>query len=420
MKKITLATVVLMAVMMNMAFASQKRKVLIIGIDGVRSDAMQKANTPNIDALIASGFYTYDSWHCGITVSGPSWSTIFTGVWFPKHGVTDNSYAGSRFSTYPYYAKRVKEIKPSLYAAQVVDWAPMSTQVTNDGFDTKIVRTEGDCAAVAAAAQTQLLNANLDAITVYFAKPDNIGHGSGFSPANPAYMAAIHEVDSFIGRVMTTLKSRPGYATEDWLVLITTDHGGNGTSHGGNTDAERHIWWIASGTDVISRQVSAADPGSYNMSSNPVVPAKLALAPVQADIAVTAMHHLMYDAADLSLRPENQVAWKLDGKSWLDSMKRTTVTPPTGTSVKETESRELNVKIYPNPSTGLFTFWFEGQSQVVSYTVYNEAGKMVKVEGSVTMDNKLNIDLADQANGAYFIQIRCGNTSITRTVILNK
>jgi hypothetical protein len=418
MKKLTIATLVLLAAITNMALASQKRKVLIIGIDGVRSDALQTANTPNIDALIASGFYTYDSWHCGITVSGPSWSTIFTGVWFPKHGVTDNSYAGSHFDAYPYYAKRVKEIKPSLYATQVVDWAPMSTKVTNDGYDVKVVRTENDCAAVAAAAQTQLLNPNLDAFTLYFAKVDNIGHSSGFSPANPAYMAAIHEVDSFIGRVMTTLKSRPTYTSEDWLVLITTDHGGNGTSHGGNADVERHIWWIASGTGIISRQVLASDPGSYNMSANPVIPSKLILAPVQADIAVTAMHHLMYDASDLSLRPENQAAWKLDGKSWLDSMKRST---PPGTGIQDADPAfATGVKIYPNPSTGLFTFWFDAQNQPVAYMVFNEAGQIVKSESGLNIDSKLNIDLADQYNGAYFIRLQCGSQVMTRKVILNK
>ncbi|MBK8659915.1 MAG: alkaline phosphatase family protein [Bacteroidetes bacterium] len=66
--------------------ATQDRKVLIIGIDGTRSDALQQANVPNLDALIANGLYTYDAWHCGITVSGPSWSTIMTGVWWNKHG----------------------------------------------------------------------------------------------------------------------------------------------------------------------------------------------------------------------------------------------------------------------------------------------------------------------------------------------
>jgi hypothetical protein len=28
------------------------------------------------------------------------------------------------------------------------------------------------------------------------------------------------------------MRSRPQYAEEDWLVLVTTDHGGKGNSHG--------------------------------------------------------------------------------------------------------------------------------------------------------------------------------------------
>lgn len=272
MKKFFLSTFVLTALTAYVLPASQTKKVMIIGMDGVRSDALQQASTPNIDQLIATGFFTYDSWHLGYTVSGPSWSAMFTGVWHQKNGVTDNSYAGSNFANYPYYAKRVKEVKPNLYAVQIVDWAPMSTQVTNEGFDQKIVRTENDVTAVANAAITQLQNPNLDAMTVYFAKIDNMGHGSGFSPSNPIYMSAIHEVDSAIGRVMTALHARPNYANEDWLVLICTDHGGTGTSHGGNSDAERHIWWIGSGNNVQQKQLLAVqDPGSYLMPSNPEI-----------------------------------------------------------------------------------------------------------------------------------------------------
>ena len=88
------------------SFASQKRKVLIIGWDGVHSDALQQANTPNLDSLISEGLFTYDSWHPGITLSGPSWSTIMTGVWWNKHGVSSNTYIGSKFNDYPYFTTR--------------------------------------------------------------------------------------------------------------------------------------------------------------------------------------------------------------------------------------------------------------------------------------------------------------------------
>ena len=38
----------------------QNKKVLFIGIDGCRSDALEAANTPNIDQLIENGLYIND------------------------------------------------------------------------------------------------------------------------------------------------------------------------------------------------------------------------------------------------------------------------------------------------------------------------------------------------------------------------
>lgn len=412
MKKITLAATVVLAMWSAMSFASQKRKVLILGLDGVRSDALQMATAPNLDALIATGYYTYDSWCLGITVSGPSWSTIFTGVWYPKHGVTDNSYAGSKFNDYPYFPQRAKEIKPALYAAQIVDWAPMSDQVYNEGYDKKIIRTTNDLPAMLAATKLQLQNPNLDVLCLH---PDNIdqaGHSSGFSPSNPAYMTAITNVDTWVGQVMDELKARPTYADEDWLILIVTDHGGLGTSHGGNSNEERQIWWVASGNNVRHHQLYASDPGSYRMSTNPVDPVKLAKTPVQADIAVTALHHLIYDSG---IRPEEQTAWKLDGKSWLDSI----MVAPTG--IPELPAATgFDLKIYPNPSTGLMTLWFDPAGQPVSYQVTNSLGQVVKNVAHADMAYKLNVDLADQPAGNYFIKVVSGNRSEVRQVAVTK
>ena len=71
----------------------KKPKVILIGIDGVRTDAFQKAVTPNLDRLKSKGFYTE---HMNIlstkeesdgadTLSGPGWASILTGVWPKKH-----------------------------------------------------------------------------------------------------------------------------------------------------------------------------------------------------------------------------------------------------------------------------------------------------------------------------------------------
>jgi hypothetical protein len=417
MKKMTVLATLALAMLTGIASASQKRKVLIFGLDGLRSDALQQATAPNLDQLIAGGFYTYDSWCLGITVSGPSWSTIFTGVWYQKHGVTDNSYAGSQFNTYPYFTKRAKEVKPDLYAVEIVDWAPMSTQVYNDGYDQKIIRTTNDLPAMLSAAKVQLQNPNLDVLSLH---PDNIdmtGHSSGFSPSNAAYMNAITQVDTWIGEVMTALKSRPTYNEEDWLVLIVTDHGGLGTSHGGNSDEERHIWWVATGNNVKHQQIFAEDPGSYRIAGNPVDPVKLAKAPVQADIAVTALHHLLYDAG---VRPDDKTvapgsAWNLDGKSWLDSL----MVAPTPTGVHEINTA-LEAKIYPNPATGLITLWMDASGNDVSYQVTDIAGRVVKQAAGLRMEYKLNIDLCEQPAGAYLITVKAGNRTTTKQIVLTK
>lgn len=421
MKKITFLLLAFALMLSRGAHAGQTRKVLIIGLDGVRSDALQAANTPNLDRLIANGFYTYDSWCLGITVSGPSWSTIFTGVWYQKHGVTDNSYAGSNYNKYPYYVTRAKEVNPNIYAVQIVDWAPMSDQVYNDGFNQKIIRPNGNTASIVAAAQVQLQNPNLDALTVYINKVDGAGHGSGFSPSNAAYISAIEETDMYVGQVVQAVYDRPNYDQEDWLILVTTDHGGLGTSHGGNSNEERQIWWIGSGKNVQSRQVTADDPGSYRMNNNPLDTAKLKLAPTQADIAVTALHHLVFDAGvrpdDKSIAPGAQ--WDLDGKSWLDSIRTAEPDPTEPTGIASLDNK-LSLKAYPNPTTGALTLWFDPKGMPVSYTVSDMNGRPVQQGKAPGNGYRLNLDLNGLPEGTYYIHIVAGDRSAVHKIIKSK
>lgn len=296
------------------AMASQNRKVLIIGVDGTRSDAFQQANTPNFDSLIARGLFTYDAWHCGITMSGASWSTIFTGVWWNKHLVKDNNYTNTNFTDYPYFTTRAKEVKPNLKCVQIVEWSPLNDKVYNDSWDEKLLTVDGDADSTAKVAAVKLQDDSLDCLFVYFDAVDIVGHSSGFSATNTAYIKAIEKVDSAVGVVLQALYNRPNYATEDWLIMATTDHGGIFTGHGSISTDERRMWFIAAGKGVQHRQISAADPGTYNNFGLGVfTPANvnttvMRQSPVHTDIAVTALHHLIYDSG---INPETDTAWHL-------------------------------------------------------------------------------------------------------------
>ena len=46
---------------------------------------------------------------------------------------------------------------------------------------------------------------------------------------------------------MTAMAARPNFANEDWLVILTTDHGGLGTGHSGGLPPQRTIPFIVAG-----------------------------------------------------------------------------------------------------------------------------------------------------------------------------
>ncbi len=234
-----------------------QQKVLIIGIDGCRQDALQSAFTPNIDDLIAESTYSYDALTEAPTWSGVGWSGMLTGVWRNKHGVSDNSFFASNFSAYPHFMKRVEDFDSSLYTVSICHWAPVNTQIVGSSSLNLISNPSSD-SLVGAEAVHVLSTADPDVIFLHFDDVDHEGHSNGFSPAVPSYIAAIEAVDRHVGYVMTALKARADFSNEDWLIIGSTDHGGIGNSHGGSSFLERNIFFFASKPGQAATQISKA------------------------------------------------------------------------------------------------------------------------------------------------------------------
>lgn len=384
----------------QISFSSQTRKVLIIGIDGTRSDAFQQANTPHIDALLANSTYSYDSWHTGITWSGPSWTTILTGVQWNKHLVTSNSFTNHDFTTYPPFPTLAKQIYPNLNCSIVAEWNPLVDNITNAGWNHAVKVPDTGNWPTADSAIAELQNPDIDLLFAYFDKVDVTGHTTTFSPSNPLYINAIQDVDSAVGRVLNALYARPTYSSENWLILVVTDHGGINFGHGGNSNEERHIWWMASGSVVAHQQINQADPGTYNCHLNNVYDSTcvdktlMKESPTHPDIAVTALHHLIYDSG---INPETKPEWNLDGKSWL-------LAPNAVNNI----SGEENFSVYPNPSSTQITlsglqFAIEKQMPVELFSV---EGK--KVFSAIPITESLKINTADFSKGIYLLKVGNG------------
>lgn len=229
------------------------KKVLIIGIDGCRPDALQAAYTPNIDSLIANGIFSPDAQNDDITISGPGWSAILCGVWSDKHLVTDNSFNVDNYENYPSIFKHLKDTQSTFHTVSICHWSPINEYIVQEQADFKLnVSSDLEVANQA----SSYLNVNdPDLVFLHFDEADVAGHSYGFAPNIPEYINTIESIDVHIGTVIETIEQRPNYSNEDWLVLVTTDHGGIGTNHGGNSPEEKNVFVIASGKNITPKVV---------------------------------------------------------------------------------------------------------------------------------------------------------------------
>ncbi|MFE1950145.1 alkaline phosphatase family protein [Streptomyces sp. NPDC059524] len=270
------------------ARAARTPKVLVIGLDGALLNRIKDADAPRLKALMAAGLTAPSAIYANPmapTMSGPGWSTLITGVWPDKHNVKDNNFTGHKFAQYPDFLTRIETAKPSLSTYAVSSWAPITDIVLSAKVDTRVSTpsAEYDTGTTARAVE-RLKGANPDAVFVQLDNVDHAGHTYG--AASQEYLDAIHGVDGQVGAMVDAVTSRSTYGNEDWLILVTADHGHTDAGgHGGSTWPERQTFMIATG--------GTAAPGSTRHDVK------------MPDIAATALAHL-----GIALDP----AWGLDGR----------------------------------------------------------------------------------------------------------
>lgn len=169
------------------------RKVMFIGIDGCRFDAIQAADTPNLDKLMSQGCFTDrclilgDRYQGNDTISGPGWSSILCGVWADKHGVQDNSFKGRNYDEYPHCFRRLKEIDPKAYTASLVTWVPIQQYIVSSAdVGVMFAPLNGDYikadAQATKGAVKILAERDPTIVFLYIGQVDETGHAHGFTP----------------------------------------------------------------------------------------------------------------------------------------------------------------------------------------------------------------------------------------------
>lgn len=236
-----------------------KRHLLLIGIDGCRWDIVTESGVgPTLSLLAEQG-----SWHRMTmevpTISAPGWASILTGTTHAEHGLRDNSCVGGRTWSHPDFLARAfyedqrtrtfaaagwpvlvdpHGLGPIIHPRMEQQYAGLHNVIVRDGETFGYRRIDAEIADIAVAKIRH--GEGFDAGFIYFCDVDDAGHVHGLD--GEPYRDAIRRVDGHVSAVIRAVESR----AEEWLVVLTTDHGHRDEGgHGGDSARERESWAIA-------------------------------------------------------------------------------------------------------------------------------------------------------------------------------
>lgn len=254
--------------------SGQKRKAIFIIIDGVSKDVLEKVSTPNLDAIAQEGglLSAYQGGELNEysqtpTISAPGYNNVLTGVWFHKHNVRDNAIKAPNYH-YPTIFRLFENQFPGKQTAIFSSWQDNRTKLIGeglaqtgniqldhhfDGLELDTVKYPHDKArkfmsaidqAVTDDAVRTIKQTAPDLSWVYLEFTDDMGHMYGDSEQ---YYDAVQLADRQIGQIWAAIRERKKKYNEDWLIVVTTDHGRDvktGRDHGGQSDRERASWIV--------------------------------------------------------------------------------------------------------------------------------------------------------------------------------
>jgi predicted AlkP superfamily pyrophosphatase or phosphodiesterase len=249
---------------------SVRNKVILIGIDGLlihRAIASGRAKT--LARLKAESFFTDITVEMP-TVSGPSWSTILTGTTAHIHKVVDNDFKDHNLAQAPDLLSQAKTLYPDISTYAAAGWPPLidpadtgpviATRLADqENGSHQIFVRDGETHGyekidreVATHAIETISSSGPDVSYLFFCGADEAGHIHG--TLEGPYFDAIERIDSMVGNLYEVIEERNKTLNENWLMVITTDHGHRDEGgHGGDSEQERASF-------VIAHSIGAAHP----------------------------------------------------------------------------------------------------------------------------------------------------------------
>lgn len=218
-------------------------RIVVIGLDGARGEALREAATPNIDALVTEGAVTYAARTVMPSISFPAWGSMFHGVGPEKHQLSPETPC-TEDDPWPSFFKAARQQRPGLTCASFSCWNMINKHMIEDSCDCRFASMPDEQLVDLAVPYIQrhmpdMLFVQLDFI-------DHAGHAHGYQ--TPEYLEQITKTDRHVGQLVNALRSAGLFETT--LLVVLSDHGGVEKMHGSDDPDCMNIFWACRGHGI--------------------------------------------------------------------------------------------------------------------------------------------------------------------------
>ena len=230
------------------------KHIIVIGIDGLSPDGIRQANTPVLDSLVQNGAATFEARSVLPSSSSSNWASMLMGADTEQHGITSNGWELNNHTLppvvtahdahFPTIFTLFHDQRPEAHVGAIYDWDGFGRLFNPDDVDFNIDGDHEDGTTREAIAY--LKEHKPDFTFIHLDHVDHAGHSEGHGTL--PYYRAVEKADSLIGAIIQATKDAGIF--EQTLFIVSSDHGGLGTGHGGESLAEVQIPFILYGAGV--------------------------------------------------------------------------------------------------------------------------------------------------------------------------
>lgn len=252
------------------------RRVVLVSMDGLRADALQRYSPPTLTRLAAEGASSSRARTVLPSLTAPAHLSLFSSVPPEGHGILgDNiSYTEEMASLDPLFRHGSRHgLRARAFMARESPLEKFEVALQCKlafGLDSLTLADPGP-GRIVDAALPALADPEVEMLFVHLPDPDRAGHAYGFE--SPEYRDAVLGADAALADLVDALGP-------ETLLIVTSDHGGGGAygshQHGSDADADVRIPLVLRGPRVVP----GSDPGEASiLDVAPTILWALGLAP---------------------------------------------------------------------------------------------------------------------------------------------